>query len=61
MFYDIYICDIASYADDSTSYTSDFNPEEVIQKLELTTNNLFEKFQNNHMKTDADTCHLLSY
>ena len=61
MFYDIDICDIASYADDNTPYTCDFNPEEVIQKLELTTNNLFEKFQNNHMKTDADTCHLLSY
>ena len=42
MFYDIDICDIASYADDNTPYTSDFNQEEVMQKLELTTNNLFE-------------------
>ena len=42
MFYDIDICDIAGYADDNTPYTSDFNLEEVIQKLELTTNNLFE-------------------
>ena len=41
MFYGIYICDIASYADDNTSYTNDFNLEEVMQKLELTTNNLF--------------------
>ena len=32
MFYDIDICDIASYADDNTPYTSDFNLEEVIQK-----------------------------
>ena len=39
MLYDIDICDIASYADDNTPYTSDFNLEEVIQKLELTTNN----------------------
>ena len=59
MFYDIDICDIASYADDSTPYTSDFNLEEAIQKLELTTNNLFEWFKNNHMKTNADKCHLL--
>ena len=59
MFYDIDICDIASYADDNTPYTSDFNLEEVIQKLELTTNNLFEWFKNNHMKANADKCHLL--
>ena len=42
MFYDIDKCDIASYADDKTPYISDFNLEKVIQKLELTTNNLFE-------------------
>ena len=49
MFYDIDICDFASYAEDNTPYTSDFNLEEVIQKLELATNNLFEWFKNNHM------------
>ena len=54
MFYDIDICNIASYADDNTSCTSDFNLEEVIQKLELITNNLFEWFKNNHIKTNAD-------
>ena len=59
MFYDIDICDIASYADDNTPYTSDFNLEEVMQKLELTTNNLFECFKNNHMKANADKFHLL--
>ena len=42
MFYDIDICDIASYAGNNTPYTGDFNLEEVIQKLELTANNLFE-------------------
>ena len=59
MSYDIDICDIASYADDNTPYSSDFNLEEVIQKLELTTNNFFEWFKNNHMKPNADKCHLL--
>ena len=29
MFYDIDICDIASYADDNTPYTSDFNLVEI--------------------------------
>ena len=57
--YDTDICDKSSYAKDNTPYTSDFNLEEVIQKLELTTNNLFEWFKNNHMKDNADKCHLL--
>ena len=59
MIYHIDLCDIASYADSNTPYTSDFNLEEVIKKLELTTNNLFEWFKNNHMKANADKCHLL--
>ena len=58
MFYDIDKCDIASYADDNTPYTSYFDLEEVIQKLGLTTNNLFEWFKNNHMKANADKCYL---
>ena len=59
MFYDIDNYDIASYADDNTAYTSDFNLEEVIQKLKVITNNLFEWFKNNHMKANANKCHLL--
>ena len=54
MFYDIDKCYIASYADGNTPCISDFNLEEVIQKLGLTTNNLFEWFKNNHMKANAD-------
>ena len=56
MFYDIDKCDIASYADDNTPYTSDFNLEELIQKLELFTISLSK---NNHMKVNPDKCHLL--
>ena len=37
MFYDIYNYDIASHADESTPYTSDFNLKEVIQKLQSVT------------------------
>ena len=59
MFYDIDKCHTASYADDNTSYNNYFNLEEVTKKLELITNNLFEWFKNNHMKANADQCHLL--
>ena len=59
MFYDIDNCDIASYADDNTPYTSGFNLEKAIQKLELITNKLFEWIKNNHMKVNTDKCHLL--
>ena len=59
MFYDIDICHISSFADDNTPYTSGFNLKEVIQKLELTTNNLFEWFESNHITANADKCHLL--
>ena len=37
----------------------DFNLEEGIQKLQLITNNLFESFKTNHIKANADKCHLL--
>ena len=40
MFYIIDKWDIASYTD-NTPCTSNFNLEEVIQKLELTTNNTY--------------------
>ena len=59
MFYDIDNCDITSYADENTSYTSDFSLEQIIQKLKLITNILLEQFKNNHMKTNADKCHSL--
>ena len=59
MFYDIDKYDIVSYAYGNTPYTSDFNVEETIQKIELTTNNLFEWFKNNHIKANADKCRQL--
>ena len=59
MFYDINDCDIASYADDNTPYASSSNLDTLINKLEESTNNLFQWFRNNHMKANADKCHLL--
>ena len=59
MFYDNDVCDIASYADDNTPHASSSNLDTLINKLEESTNNLFQWFRNNHMKANADKCHLL--
>ena len=57
MFYEINDCDIASYADDNTHNASSSNLDAVINKLEESTNKLFQWFGNNHMKTNADKCY----
>ena len=59
MFYDINDCDIASYADDNIPYVSSSNLDALINKLVESTTNLFQWFTNNHMKANADKCHLL--
>ena len=59
MFYDIDDCDIVSYADDNTPYASSSNLDALIKKLEESTSSLFQWFRNNHMKANADKCHLL--
>ena len=58
-FYDINYCNIASYADDNTPYTSGKDFDAVISKLEESSMNLFQWFRNNHMKANADKRHLL--
>ena len=59
MFYDINVCDIANHANDNTLYASSRNLDAVINKLEETNNSLLQRFRNNHMKVNADKCHLL--
>ena len=60
IFFDIIECgDIASYADDNTSYNFDFSLDNVIINLEKSTNSLLNLFRENHMKANADKCHLL--
>ena len=59
MFYDIDDYDIVSYADDNTPYASKSNLDTLISKLEESTNNLFQWLRKNHMKANADKCHLL--
>ena len=59
IFVDIIERDIVSYADDNTPYNLDFNLENVISNLEKSTNSLLNWFRENHMKANADKCHLL--
>ena len=59
IFFDIIECDIASYADDNTSYNFDFSLDNVISNLEKSTNSLLNWFRENHMKANADKCALL--
>ena len=52
-------CDIASYADDNTPYNFDFSLDKVISNLEKSANSQLNWFRENHMKANADKCHLL--
>ena len=59
IFFDKIECDIASYADDNTPYNFGFHLDNVINNLEKSTNSLLNWFRQNHMKANADKCHLL--
>ena len=68
LIFNIYICDIlfniiecdnASSVDDNTLYNFGFNLDNVISNLEKSTNSLLNWFRENHMKANADKCHLL--
>ena len=61
----IFLCDLflitenidnASYADDSTPYTTGNSIEEIIQKLENAAKTLFQWFSDNQMKANPDKC-----
>ena len=57
--FDIIECEIASFVDDNTPYNFDFNLDNAISNLEKSTNSLLNWFRENHMKVNADKCHLL--
>ena len=48
-----------NYADDNTPYNFHFSLDNVISNLEKPTNSLLNWFRENHMKANADKCHLL--
>ena len=59
IYFGIIECDIASYVDDNTPYNFDFSLDNVISNLEKSTNSLLNWFRENHVKANADKCHLL--
>ena len=52
--------DIASYADDSTSFVGENNIDNMIACLEQVSDALFNWFKNNHLKNNVDKCHVLA-
>ena len=70
LLFNIYICDlsfftedvdidIANYADDINPYHCSDSTESVIETLQIAATELFQWFQNNNLKANADKCHLL--
>ena len=59
LFFWDYKCDIVSYPDDNTPYTSERSLNLVLEKLESSTHDLFRWFKENHMKANPEKCHLL--
>ena len=57
--FDITKSDIASYTDDKTPYNFDFSLDNIISNLEKPANSLLNWFRENHMKANANKCHLL--
>ena len=67
--FNIYICnlcfgvgdlDIASYADDNTSYTFSSEFDVALKKLRSYTIKIFEWFHNNRLKSNAGKCNLIT-
>ena len=52
--------DIANYADDNTSYSSNINLNKVLHDLEKISNTLFKWFTDNLLKANPEKSHLLT-
>ena len=68
LLFNIHMCDlffvaesigIASYADNTTPYVCLEDMDLIIAKLEVKANYIFQWFNENTMKANADKCHLL--
>ena len=60
LFFDIIDIEVANYSDDTTPYTYDYTIENVIQKLEINGNKIFQWFSDNYLKANPDKCHFLT-
>ena len=58
MFFQIDTSEFSSYADGNTSFASAQNHEKLIKSLQSTVNGVFEWYQENYFKANADQCHL---
>ena len=59
LFFIIKDIDIAGYGDDTTPFIVENNIENVIASLEQVSEDLFNWFKNNRLKSNADKCHVL--
>ena len=58
MFFQIDTSEFSSYAFDNTPFASVQNHEKLIISLQSTLNGVFEWYQENYFKANADKCHL---
>ena len=58
MFFQINTSEFSSYADDKTPFASGQNHEKLINSLQSTLHDLFERYQENYFKANSDKCHL---
>ena len=59
LFFVVKDVDIASYADDITTFIVENNIYHVIASLEQVSDALFNWFKNNRLKNNVDKCHVL--
>ena len=58
MLFQIDTSEFSSYADDNTPFASAQNHEKFLKSLQSTLNGVFEWYQENYFKANADKCHL---
>ena len=59
LFFVVESVDIASYADDTTPYICLEDTDLIIEELEVKANEIFQWFNENAIKPNADKFHLL--
>ena len=59
LFFVVESVDIASYSDETTPYICLEDIDLIIEKLEVKANEIFQWFNENAMKANANKCHLL--
>ena len=59
LFFVVESVDIASYSDETTPYICLEDIDLIIEKLEVKANEIFQWFNENATKSNADKCHLL--